>query len=40
MAITIPNGKALAPYSGVQGVGVLKYAAAEKKDALCIDIIS
>lgn len=31
---TLPNGKALAPYSGVQGVGVLKHSAEEKKDAV------
>lgn len=31
---TLPNGKALAPYSGVQGVGVLKYAEDSKKDAI------
>ncbi len=31
---TLPNGKALAPYSGVQSIGVLKYAAENKKDAL------
>ena len=31
---TLPNGRKLAPYSGVQGVGVLKHAAAEKKDAV------
>lgn len=31
---TLPNGNGLAPYSGVQSVGVLKTAAAEKKDAL------
>ena len=30
----LPNGKALAPYSGVQGIGVLKHAAINKKDAL------
>lgn len=30
----LPNGKALAPYSGVQSVGVLKYAAENKKDAI------
>lgn len=30
----LPNGKALAPYSGVQGVGVLKYAAENKKEAI------
>ena len=32
--ITLPNGNALAPYSGVQSVGVLKTALAEKKDAV------
>lgn len=31
---TLPNGEALAPYSGVQGVGVMKYAAESKKDAV------
>lgn len=31
---TLPNGEALAPYSGVQGIGVLKYAAESKKDAI------
>lgn len=30
----LPNGKALAPYSGVQGVGVLKHSAGAKKDAV------
>lgn len=30
----LPNGNALAPYSGVQGVGVLKHAAENKKDAI------
>ena len=30
----LPNGKALAPYSGVQGVGVMKYAEEDKKDAI------
>lgn len=30
----LPNGNALAPYSGVQGVGVMKYAADSKKDAI------
>lgn len=30
----LPNGKALAPYSGIQGVGVLKYAEDSKKDAI------
>ncbi|BCN31341.1 extracellular solute-binding protein [Anaeromicropila herbilytica] len=33
-SFTLPNGNALAPYSGVQGVGVMKYAAASKKDAI------
>ena len=32
--IKLPNGKGMAPYSGIQGVGVLKTALAEKKDAL------
>ena len=31
---TLPNGKSLAPYSGVQGVGILKYAEENKKDAI------
>lgn len=31
---TLPNGNSLAPYSGVQGVGVLKYAAENKADAI------
>lgn len=31
---TLPNGNALAPYSGVQGVGVMKYAAENKADAI------
>ena len=30
----LPNGNALAPYSGVQSIGVLKYAVENKKDAL------
>lgn len=30
----LPNGNALAPFSGVQGVGVLKYAAENKADAI------
>lgn len=30
----LPNGEKLAPYSGVQGVGVMKYAAENKKDAI------
>lgn len=32
--IKLPNGSGLAPFSGVQGVGVLKTALAEKKDAV------
>lgn len=31
---TLPNGNALAPYSGVQGIGVMKHAAETKKDAI------
>lgn len=31
---TLPNAKKLEPYSGVQGVGVMKYAAENKKDAV------
>lgn len=30
----LPNGNGLAPFSGVQGVGVLKHAASAKKDAI------
>jgi len=30
----LPNGNALKPYSGVQGVGVLKYAEKSKKEAI------
>lgn len=30
----LPNGKGLAPYSGVQGIGVLKHAAENKKEAV------
>lgn len=30
----LPNGNALAPYSGVQGVGVMKHAVIGKKEAL------
>lgn len=30
----LPNGNGMAPYSGVQSIGVLKYAAENKKDAL------
>lgn len=32
--IKLPNGNGMAPYSGVQGAGVLKIALAEKKDAI------
>lgn len=31
---TLPNGNNLAPYSGVQGIGVLKHAVENKKDSL------
>lgn len=31
---TLPNGNPLAPYSGVQGIGVLKHAEENKKDAV------
>ncbi|MDF2873060.1 MAG: ABC-type maltodextrin transport system, maltodextrin-binding periplasmic component, partial [Anaerocolumna sp.] len=31
---TLPNGKNLAPFAGVQGVYVMKYAAEAKKDAI------
>lgn len=31
---TLPNGDPLVPYSGVQGIGVMKHAAETKKDAL------
>lgn len=31
---TLPNGNALAPYSGVQSIGVLKYAAENKKESI------
>lgn len=31
---TLPNGNVLTPYSGVQCLGVLKYAAESKKDAI------
>ena len=30
----LPNGNTLKPYSGVQGIGVMKHAAESKKDAL------
>ncbi len=29
---TLPGGESLAPYSGIQGIGVMKHAAEEKKD--------
>lgn len=32
--IKLPNGNGLAPFSGIQGAGVLKVALAEKKDAI------
>lgn len=32
--IKLPNGNGMAPFSGVQGAGVLKTALAEKKDAI------
>ena len=32
--IKLPNGNGLAPFSGIQGAGVLKVALAEKKDAV------
>lgn len=31
---TLPNGNGLAPFSGVQGIGVMKHAAENKKDAV------
>lgn len=31
---TLPNGNSLAPYSGIQGVGVLKHAVENKKDEI------
>ena len=34
--MTLPNGNALAPYSGVQGVGVMKTAAETKGDAIAL----
>ena len=34
--MTLPNGSALAPYSGVQGVGVMKTAAESKGDAIAL----
>lgn len=33
-SFTLPNGNALAPYSGVQGIGVLKQAVDSKKEAI------
>lgn len=32
--ITLPNGSGMAPYSGVQGIGVMKHAAENKKEAI------
>lgn len=32
----LPNGNSLAPYSGVQGVGVMQYAAENKKEAVSL----
>ena len=32
--IKLPNGNGMAPYSGIQGAGVLQIALAEKKDAI------
>lgn len=32
--IKLPNGKGMAPFSGIQGAGVLKTALAEKKEAI------
>lgn len=32
--IKLPNGNGLAPYSGVQGIGLMKYAVESKKDAI------
>lgn len=32
--IILPNGNGMAPYSGIQGAGVLKIALAEKKEAI------
>ncbi|MFR3289861.1 MAG: extracellular solute-binding protein [Lachnospiraceae bacterium] len=34
--MTLPNGNALAPYSGVQGVGVMKVAAEAKGEAIAL----
>ncbi len=31
---SLPNGNGLAPYSGIQGIGVLKHAVENKKDAI------
>lgn len=36
---TLPNGKPLTPYSGVQGIQVLKHAAADKKD-VCREVLN
>lgn len=32
--IKLPNGNGLAPFSGVQGIGLLKHAAENKRDAV------
>ncbi|WP_027293133.1 extracellular solute-binding protein [Robinsoniella sp. KNHs210] len=32
--IKLPNGKALAPYAGIQGVGVMEHAVKDKKDVI------
>lgn len=32
--ITLPNGNALAPYSGVQGIGIMKHSVDTKKDVI------
>ena len=34
--MTLPNGDPLAPFSGVQGIGVMKVAAEEKGDAIAL----
>ena len=34
--MTLPNGEPLAPFSGVQGIGVMKVAAEEKGDAIAL----
>lgn len=32
--IKLPNGKALAPYAGIQGIGVMAHAVTDKKDVM------